>query len=207
MRGVFKTTAMRNEAIERNLERALFGENLNIYAILDGASIPELQHRLYEMQPPQVCLYRGELDADLAEVAPYLVQLSCGTRFTSWLLGECWGRHWGVFVNSPFSLVEMRKHFRRFLTVHDEAGNPMIFRFYDPRVLAKFLPTCEAEELTEVFAKVKHLYAESSAGENLVKMEISDEQLKQTHVAIKQSEMSFPLNGFQNNQVVGYSYA
>lgn len=198
---------MRNETIERSLELALFGENLNVYAILDGASVPELQQRLYEMQPPQVCLYRGELDADLAEVAPYLVQLNCGTRFTSWLLSECWGRHWGVFVQSPFSLVEMRKHFRKFLTVHDEAGNPLVFRYYDPRVLTKFLPTCEQEELAEIFARVKNFYAEANDAENLVRLEISHEQLKQTVLEINRYETSIPPQAFQNYQSGGYSYA
>lgn len=193
--------------MERELEKYLFGENLNVYAILDGASIPDLQHRLYEMQPPQVCLYRGELDADLAEVAPHLVQLNCGTRFTSWLLGECWGRHWGVFARTPFSLVEMRKHFRKFLTVHDEAGNPLVFRYYDPRVLTKFLPTCDAAELAEIFDRVKNFYAEANDAENLVKLEISHEQLKQTNLEINRFETLVSPHEFQNYQTGGYSYA
>src|SRR5687767_7614535 len=106
------------------LEQYLFGENIYVYAILDGASVPDLLERLDEMRPPYVCLYRGEMDEDLAAVAPYLVNIAPRTQFAKWLLSECWGRHWGIFAHTHYSMVEARKHFRRFLTVHDEAGNP-----------------------------------------------------------------------------------
>jgi len=47
----------------------------------------------------------------------------------------------------------MRQHFRRFITVHDESGKPLLFRYYDPRVLRTFLPTCNAKELAEIFGR------------------------------------------------------
>jgi hypothetical protein len=152
--------------MKEKLEKFLFNERSRAFAILDGAAIPDLPMKIYEMQPHSVCLYRGELAPDLAEVAPYLIELIPETTFTDWLLTEgLSGKSWGIFARSPFSLTEMRKHFRKFLTVYDEAGNPLLFRFYDPRVLVKFLPTCDAESLNSLFGRVTDYFAENGADE------------------------------------------
>lgn len=152
--------------MKEKLEKFLFDGAGRAFAVLDGASIPDLPLKLYEMQPHAVCLYRGELEPDMAEVAPYLVELYPDTVFTDWLLTEgTTGRHWGIFARSPFSLVELRKHFRKFLTVYDEAGSPLLFRYYDPRVLVKFLPTCDAESLEKLFDRVTDFVAEKGTDE------------------------------------------
>jgi len=148
--------------MREKLERFLFAERARAVAVLDGAAVPDLPSKIYEMQPHAVCLYRGELEPDMAEVAPYLVELFPDTAFTNWLLSEgLGGKSWGIFARSPFSLTELRKHFRKFLTVYDEAGNPLLFRYYDPRVLVKFLPTCDAESLNSMFGRVTEYAAES----------------------------------------------
>lgn len=151
------------------LEQFLFVERTRAYAVLDGAAIPDLPLRMYETQPRAICLYRGELAPDIAEVAPYLVELFPADAFTDWLLDEIGGggKNWGIFARSRYSLTEVRKHFRKFLTVYDAAGNPLLFRYYDPRVLRKFLPTCDAESLSAMFAGVTSYLAENGATEFL----------------------------------------
>jgi hypothetical protein len=152
--------------MRKKLEKFLFAERARAFTVLDGAAVPELPSKIYEMQPHAVCLYRGEIAPDIAEVAPYLIELIPDTTFTDWLLTEgTGGKHWGIFARSPFSLTELRKHFRKFLTVYDEAGNPLLFRYYDPRVLVKFLPTCDAENLGALFGRVTEYAAETSATE------------------------------------------
>src|SRR5215813_11554270 len=132
--------------------RKLVGEQLfsdtdaKVFTVLDGTSIPDLLDKLYGLSPTFCCLYRGELEPDMAEVAPYLVQLEQGSEFTDWLLEE-WGKHWGIFAISDADFRAMRRHFRSFLIVNDENGRPLRFRYYDPRVLRLYLPTCNAEEL------------------------------------------------------------
>jgi hypothetical protein len=140
----------------------LFAEpGVNTYAILDGASVPDLVGKLHECGPKHECLYRGELTPDIAEVAPYLVQLEAETEFTDWVLNRGWGNHWGVFAVSAADLFAMRQHFRKFLTVYDTSGKPMLFRYYDPRVLSVYLPTCNPEEVTSLFGPVSRLLMES----------------------------------------------
>ncbi|HEY8561324.1 MAG TPA: DUF4123 domain-containing protein [Pyrinomonadaceae bacterium] len=155
----------------------MFEERARAFAVLDGASVPDLPTKIYEMQPHAVCLYRGELEPDMAEVAPYLVELFPDTTFTDWLLSEgLGGKHWGIFARSPFSLTELRKHFRKFLTVYDETGNPLLFRYYDPRVLVKFLPTCDQESLDKLFGRVTE-YAAEDGTENFMRFELQNGKL------------------------------
>jgi hypothetical protein len=171
--------------MKEDLEKHLFGENMRVYAILDGASIEDLPTRIYDMRPRNFCLYRGELDADIAEVAPYLVELAPQTYFTEWLLENCWGRHWGIFAHSHFTIDAVRKHFRKFLTVYDDAGNPLLFRYYDPRVLTKFLPTCKPEELQKLFGQVTTFFAESNERKELFRYQFFSDSLQQSALDVK----------------------
>ena len=151
---------------KEKLEQLLFDGRTNAFALLDAAALENLRMHFFEMNPPHYCLFRGELAPDMAENAPYLVGLVRGERFTDWLLSQKAGNHYGVYAKSRQSLIEMRRHFRDLLTVHDEAGKPMIFRYYDPRVLSQFLPTCAAIELNAIFGSVESYIAETENGDN-----------------------------------------
>ncbi len=141
--------------VAADLARLLFREEPTAtYAVLDGASVPGLPQRLFEDSPESCCLYRGELAPDLAEVAPYLVRLRIGHPFTKWLLSEGWAGHWGIFVQSRADLRALRRHFRKFLMIKSPEGKRLYFRFYDPRVLRLFLPTCDAEQLRTLFGPI-----------------------------------------------------
>ena len=171
--------------MKQHLEKYLFRSDAHTYAVLDGASVPDLPVRLYEMNAPNVCLYRGELPADLVYVAPYLVHLYPGTPFTDWLLAECWGRHWGIFAQSPLSLTGMRKHFRLLLTVDDENGKPLLFRYYDPRVLLPFLMTCSADELATIFGDVRYYFTELPDLNQLSRIHFAENKLMEVKLTLE----------------------
>jgi Domain of unknown function (DUF4123) len=166
---------------KEELEKILFSERTLVFAVLDGALIPGLPMKLYEMRPPHYCLFRGELEPDMTEVAPYVVQLIQGAPFTDWVLGD-FGKNWGIFVQSLHSIKEMRRHFRALFTVYDETGKPMIFRFYDPRVLHKFLPTCGGDELKTFFGKVDMFFAEDEKTKKFAAFRLENDELKQTEL-------------------------
>jgi len=172
-----------------NIEKVnqhLFSSVTRSYAVLDGASVPDLPTKLYEMRPPHFCLFTGDLEPDMEHAAPYLVRLLPRTPLNEWLLQECWGNHWGIFVHSRGSLIEMRKHFRALVNVYDETGNPMIFRFYDPRVLRRYLPTCKPDELKVFFGDVESFFAESEDNEKLMSFHLAEENhLKQAAFNVK----------------------
>ena len=157
-------------------------EARSVYAILDGASIPGLLANLHRHQPDYFCLYRGELPADMAEVAPYLVHLQVNTEFTSWVTGEGWGKHWGIFALSGADLRALRQHFRGFLTVYDPKIRPMLFRYYDPRVLRTYLPTCDSGELDAIFGPVDSYLVEDEAGEGMLRFQVVAGALKRQQI-------------------------
>ena len=149
--------SMSEDAITQSLVRNLFSQaEANVYAILDGASVSDLCPLLWEYEPEHVCLYRGELEPDMAAVAPYLVKLEYGKPFTRTVVEKGWGKHWGVFATTPadIDLRTLRKHFRRFLMVYGPEDKLLYFRYYDPRVLRVYLPTCNAEEIKTVFGPI-----------------------------------------------------
>jgi len=146
------------------LYQQLFGDpELKTYAVLDGAPIPDLLEHLEADAPDHFCLYRGELSDELAEAAPYLVQLQPNTPFTDWLLSEGWGNHWGIFALSTADIREMRKHFRTFLIVKDPKGKQIYFRYYDPRVMRVYFPTCKPKEIAAICGPVATYFMEAES--------------------------------------------
>jgi hypothetical protein len=132
-----------------------------VYAILDAARDERIYPRVLECGLEYCSLYRGDQAEELAEVAPYLVHLQPDAPFTTWLIENGWGESWGIFVRAAASLAELRRHFRRFLMVYDPDGKPLYFRYYDPRVLRVYLPTCNAEELSTLFGPLSRYLVES----------------------------------------------
>ena len=161
---------MANPVRIRMLAEALFCDPLQrVYALLDGASIPELLAQIHGDDPEFCCLYRGELPQDVEETAPYLVKLEREHPFTTWVLQEGWGRHWGIFARSRSDFRTMRKHFRTFLMVYRHDGKPLYFRYYDPRVLRAFLPIAKADQIKTLFGPVECYLMEDKDPGNLLR--------------------------------------
>ena len=149
------------------LEALLFEEELSTYAVLDGASVPDLLARLSAGPEEHACLYRGVLHADIAARAPYLVKLRRDGEFTRAILTEGWGAHWGVFAITTTGFEALRRHFRTFLRVRGPEGQVLYFRWYDPRVLRLYLPTCIAAEIAQVYGPVARFVCEGERVDEL----------------------------------------
>ncbi len=145
---------MANEFADRIREQLFREERGQVYAVLDGARDRSIHARVLASGQRYVCLYAGALPRRLAQVAPYLVRLWRDHPFTDELLHDGWGKSWGIFVAAHADLEEMRRHLRRFLRVETEDGKKLVFRYYDPRVLRVYLPTCTEEELRTFFGPV-----------------------------------------------------
>jgi hypothetical protein len=100
-----------------------------------------------------VSLYRGSAEHEKWDIAPYLTRVD--DKLLTWIAETLWAKPWGIFAVADADLKTLRRHCRRFLTVQDPSGDAVLFRYYDPRILAAFLPACNAEELTSFFGSVK----------------------------------------------------
>jgi len=148
------------------------------YVILDGAQNPSLLDALYADHAPRWrCLFGGQLEPDMATVAPYLVELEQSAAFTRRLLAEGWGQNWGVFLTSQLALPALWRHVRQQVHVYGPDMESLFFRFYDPRVMRSYLPTCPARQLGEFFGPVDFYIAEDEMPQRAHAWSVADGQL------------------------------
>lgn len=140
-----------------------------LYALLDAARAPRVPELLRAGQCRHESLYEGPKGQALANWAPYLVELPPGAPLLETLVLDGWGHSWGVYLTSTEGFHNVRQHFRRFLLVKLPDNREVYFRYYDPRVLRAFLPSCTAPEATEFFGPVGSFFTETSDGESVLK--------------------------------------
>lgn len=159
---------MATDPLSDLLSRHLFADQgARVYAVLDGAAIPELLEKFQEYQIEPVCLYRGDLIPALAKAAPYQVLLERESAFTHWLFQQGWGRHWGIFAVGGGDWRAMREHLCALTVAYSPGQQPLYFRYYDPRVLRVYLPTCDTDELWALFGPITRLLCEDEGGQVL----------------------------------------
>jgi hypothetical protein len=155
-----------------------------ICAVLDAARDRRIFDGVERCRLEKCCLYAGEIPWALQRAAPYLVVLEREDAFTRWLFESGWGDSWGIFFRSDAPMLDVRRHLRSLLRVKDEAGRKLLFRWYDPRVLRIYLPTCTAEELRMFFGPVEWFAAESEDAVRLARWQIVGEELHQGAVEL-----------------------
>jgi hypothetical protein len=124
----------------------------------------------------------------MAAVAPYLVKLEYDHPFAKLICEQGWGKHWGIFVLPPaeVDIRTLRNHFRKILMVYDPEGKLIYFRYYDPRVLRVYLPTCNGEELGLVFGPVGSIITEDKDVSALLRFCLDDGQLRMEKLPLAQ---------------------
>lgn len=181
---------MDEKVTNQSLLMNLFSQpRTNVFAVLDGASVEQLPQLLWEHKPQNICLYRGELEPDMASVAPYLVKLEFDHRFAKLVCEKGWGKHWGIFVITPaeVDIRVLRQHFRRFLMVVSPDNKTLYFRYYDPRVLRVYLPTCKAEEIKIVFGPVSNYTIEDEDSSGLLRLSSDGGKVRTEKISLMKS--------------------
>lgn len=139
------------------------------FMLLDAARDPGILPLLAALEPEldMTCLWQGDAAEELADVAPYLVALG-PAQVSARLLRAAWGRAWGILLTAGVGFLPLRRQLRRLGLARLPDGEAVYFRFYDPRVLRRFLPICAPDQLAALFEGVDAFLAESEdAGEIL----------------------------------------
>ena len=157
-----------------------------VCAVLDGARDPRIFGAVETCRLDKCCLYAGQIPWALQRVAPYLVVLELEDRFTRFLIEEGWGNSWGIFLRTEAGMLQVRRHLRTLLRVKDEAGRKFLFRWYDPRVLRVYLPTCLPGELESFFGPVESFALEGEDAGTLLDYGFAKKELT-TSIRIVQS--------------------
>lgn len=157
---------------------------VNVWAVLDGARDKRIFSAVDRSYQDKTCLYSGALPWQLQMAAPYLVQLDKEDRMSRYILENGWGDSWGVYLRSETSMKNLRHHLRGFLRVRDDRGRRLIFRYYDPRVLRVYLPTCNRDELHQVFGPIDEFMIESDDGNSILVCRFNGQRLEQERVTL-----------------------
>jgi len=137
------------------------------FAVLDGARDRRVRNWVFDTRAPRWCLYRGNLTAELEDAAPWLVRIVPGADWLDELFGQLWGQSWGILVASAAPARAVRRQLRRSLLARTEDRRTLLFRYYDPRVLRVYLPTCTPEEVAAFFGPISAMAAEAETPSGL----------------------------------------
>ena len=157
-----------------------------LYGVIDGVSVPDLR-RLAEAAPGRhSCLFAGPLPFEVERAAPHLVALDPEAELTLRWWREGWGRNWGILAHIPveWSFSEVRHHFRKFLRVRLPDKRYVLFRYYDPRVMRTYLPTCTDVESAMVFGPVTSYLMEDQDASVLLRFTPGGEGATLQHVRL-----------------------
>lgn len=160
--------------------------DFEVFAILDGARDPKIAPLIRQSGLPYECLYRGQLSDPLQAAAPYLVHLEPYAELTQTLLESSWGASWGIFNVTPHNITlrDMQDHFRRLLRVKDKQGRKLVFRYYDPRVMRVYIPTCTTKEIQQLFGKVSRMVFEDEDSSTAIAYDWIKERLSRTYIPL-----------------------
>jgi hypothetical protein len=166
------------------------GRGRDVWMIVDGARDRRIFGMLMNSYLNYSCLYSGAIPPELEIVAPHLVQLEYEERYSRRLIERAWGNSWGSFLRCDTSLELMRRHLRGLLSVRDMRGKLLLFRYYDPRVLRVYLPTCRPDELRTVFGPVERFWVENESPETMLEFRFDRVRLLRSEFALEPAKSS-----------------
>jgi Domain of unknown function (DUF4123) len=141
----------------------------SLFAVLDATREPlSILGMLRASGEEYQSLYEGTQAQVLEAFAPYLVRLTENSKLLENVIAHGWGKNWGIFALSGADFQAVRRHFRTFLMVKGPNGQRLYFRYYDPRVLRVYLPTCDAAETQFIFGPVAAYLCESETPDTLL---------------------------------------
>lgn len=164
-------------ALVNQLEKRLWphGATRDVWMIVDSARDPQIYGLLLEcFYSTHVCLFAGLLAPELKLTAPYLVPLDHDYKKTRRFLRAAWGNNWGVYLRCNSRPDALRRHLRTLLTITDPQGRRLLFRFYDPRVLRRYLPSCNSGELQRIFGSIECFWTEDDNAAGLLEFSFDE---------------------------------
>lgn len=135
-------------------------DNCNLFAIIDSARNEDVFRYLVTGNVQYKSLFEGTMDVQSYGVSGFLVECKQGSPLFDWMTREAWGDSCCIFFTSEASFDELFSHFQKFNRVYLEDDQVVLFRYYDPRVLRVYLPTCNRAEVELFFGEVISFYAE-----------------------------------------------
>lgn len=155
-----------------------------LYAVMDAARDPDVLRLVAESGESSRPLFEGEAAHKLMAFAPYLVFFAAESKLLATLLEAGWGKSWGVYFTSAAGFMDIHGHLREMLVAEDEEGATMLFRYYDPRVLRLYLPTCTQVEIARFFGPIIRFLVEDESPDGLLHFAPAGQGLRRDAVSL-----------------------
>ena len=124
---------------------------MSLYAVVDCAAADWLFPAV-SREPQHEPLFSGALEPELRENAPHLVSLGPEAPLLALLNSdEARQAAAGCVLEAELGMAELRRSLRRKLTAMLPDGRVVMFRFFDPRVLATYLDSLTPDETAPWF--------------------------------------------------------
>jgi hypothetical protein len=166
--------------------RVLRSRQQPLYALLDAARAPAVPALLTDSGERHECLYSGGVAQELAEYAPYLVQLDKNGALVPRLVEAGWDDAWGYYLISESSFERLRTHLRKFLLVKLEDGREVYFRFYDPRVIRAFLHVATLQQAAKLLEEVSGVICAGNEPDTLLTFHMAGNRLVRNQIPLGQ---------------------
>lgn len=146
------------------IERILANEgNKRLYGIIDAAQDERIYPLLKSQADIYLSLYNNDVSESLKAVGPVLFQFRKDDRLSAWIITQGQYNNWFIlFPSLGITMIDMRRHFKRFAMVEAPNGKHMYFRYYDPRVLRAYIPSCDEEERAYIFGNFSSFWAHAT---------------------------------------------
>ena len=153
--------------------RRLLGEQ--VFGIVDSARDRKLARSAwFRYHLPTWTLFDSNVSPQMADVAPYLVAFQHHLKYPYPGSGylDLWNQRIGnsasILLFSDAHPRTLWEHLNGLFTVVDEEGNMFFFRYYDPRVLREFLPTCTKKQTLDFFGPINCIMVESETPNSIL---------------------------------------
>lgn len=154
-----------SEVLERPDDGPTEEGDLTRYALVDLAVARDLSGLITGAHQTKVApLLAWTMPAKVLEVGPWLVDLGQFSECNSALLGLPLEMPWGMYLESRAKIASLRHSLRRFnLAEIPGAAKPVLFRYWDPRVMAGFLQVATEAQRKSLMRDIVRLHAPNNA--------------------------------------------
>ncbi len=139
-----------------------------LYSIVDAAANNEILDYLYSIETLSFdCLFPGDVEPDVFEAAPFLVDLSDHPEVLRKLL-DSWGQAGCIYLHSKHDLDTLQRLLRPLTLAVLPSGEPHFFRFYDPRVMRTAVLDLFPQQAAPFFEGVDAYLVEGSSANKML---------------------------------------
>jgi hypothetical protein len=159
---MFQIPCVNTNSSKEQREQLLRSIKQPFYAVVDGCQAFDLICKTKQQFALEArMLFEGPATTheEIGEVAPYVCAVNSDRYFLEeWV--EILGHNVGILITSDVSSKVMYKHLRKIFISQDETNQEYFFRFYDPRVIRGFLPSCRPDEINQFFGPIRSIIVE-----------------------------------------------